>query len=125
MQLEKRSNCCLSSSSEFLHMSASAASSDGTTLSFDVLVRILCVGRNCLTDVFWCPAILDYIFGDDNSDDVGPRNFEHCVQQNLLLKGKTKATVIHSFILDISIAPLQVHCYSEALSTTARTLSRS
>ena len=32
---------------------------------------------------------------------------------------------IHSFILAISIAPLQVHCYSEALPTTARVLYRS
>jgi len=29
---------------------------------------------------------------------------------------------IHSFTLDISIAPLQVHYYSEALPTTAATL---
>jgi len=27
--------------------------------------------------------------------------------------------LLHSFILDISIAPLQVHYYSEALVTTA------
>src|SRR6218665_3386334 len=32
---------------------------------------------------------------------------------------------IHSFILAISIAPLQVHYYSEALLTTARILYRS
>jgi len=32
---------------------------------------------------------------------------------------------IHSFIPDISIAPLQVHYYSEALLTTALTLCRS
>src|SRR6218665_1130074 len=32
---------------------------------------------------------------------------------------------IHSFILDISIAPLQVHYYSEAFLTTARILYRS
>ena len=31
----------------------------------------------------------------------------------------------HSFILAISIAPLQVHYYSEALPTTARILYRS
>jgi len=32
---------------------------------------------------------------------------------------------IHSFIPDISIAPLQVHYYSEALQTTALILCRS
>jgi len=32
---------------------------------------------------------------------------------------------IHSFIEDISIAPLQVHYYSEALPTTALILYRS
>jgi len=32
---------------------------------------------------------------------------------------------IHSFILDISIEPLQVHYYLEALPTTAFTLCRS
>src|SRR6218665_41606 len=32
---------------------------------------------------------------------------------------------IHSFIMAISIAPLQVHYYSEALPTTARILHRS
>jgi len=31
---------------------------------------------------------------------------------------------IHSFIIDISIAPLQVHYYSEALPATAFTLCR-
>jgi len=33
--------------------------------------------------------------------------------------------VIHSFIPDISIAPVEVHYYSEALSTTALMLCRS
>src|SRR6218665_212249 len=33
--------------------------------------------------------------------------------------------VIHSFVLAISIEPLQVLCYSEALPTTARILYRS
>src|SRR6218665_3333082 len=33
--------------------------------------------------------------------------------------------LIHSFILAISIAPLQVHYYSEAIPTTARILYRS
>jgi len=32
---------------------------------------------------------------------------------------------IHSFIPDISIAPLQVHYYSEALPTTALILCKS
>jgi len=32
--------------------------------------------------------------------------------------------LVHSFILDISIAPLQVHYYSEALPTTALILCR-
>ena len=32
---------------------------------------------------------------------------------------------IHSFNLDISIAPLQVRCYSEAFQTTALTLCQS
>jgi len=33
--------------------------------------------------------------------------------------------IIHSFIPDISIAPLQVHYYSEALPTTALILCQS
>src|SRR6218665_1974849 len=33
--------------------------------------------------------------------------------------------IIHSFILDISIAPLQVHYYSEALPTAALILCQS
>jgi len=35
------------------------------------------------------------------------------------------STFIHSFILNISIAPLQVHHYSEALPTTALIQCRS
>ena len=38
---------------------------------------------------------------------------------------KDEVLQIHSFILDISIAPLQVHYYSEPLPTTALRLCRS
>jgi len=43
----------------------------------------------------------------------------------IYIKGEYKNSFIHSFIPGISIAPLQVLYYSEALPTTARILYRS
>jgi len=42
----------------------------------------------------------------------------------LIVVKKRLETMNYSFLLDISIVPLQVHCYSEALPTTALILCR-
>src|SRR6218665_2434008 len=47
------------------------------------------------------------------------------VSDGFVIRGSLPVSFIHSFIPPISIAPLQVLYYSEALLTTARVLYRS
>jgi len=53
----------------------------------------------------------------------GDERWKDVVQE--LEKELRQMMLIHSFIPDISIAPLQVHYYSEVLSTTALILCQS
>src|SRR6218665_3945872 len=52
---------------------------------------------------------------------LGTRSMSHQCSKYTPIRGLIglDILIIHSFILDISIAPLQVHYYSEALHTTA------
>ena len=56
------------------------------------------------------------------SELTHPRHVTNCILETVCI---VTTSCIHSFIPDISIAPLQVHYYSEALPTRALILCRS